>query len=311
MSPAPPFRLPSRDSAAHKGNFGRVVLIGGSRGMSGSIALSAMASLKSGSGLVSAVVPDRCLETVASFHPAVMTKPVCDDDRGRFGLAAAMEMVDSMRSADAVGIGPGMTTAPGSLRIVERWVGQRGSDSAGSECVQPMVIDADGLNCLAQLGLLGGLDGKAGSQSHLNLQLKTERLESVVLTPHAGELQRLTGAAASDRSGQVDAARRMADRTGVTIVVKGGPSVVVDGDQSWTCNTGNPGMATAGTGDVLTGVITSLLGQGMSPWRASCLGVWVHGRAGDLAAARLGATSMTALDVLDSLSDAFGDVLPR
>jgi NAD(P)H-hydrate epimerase len=279
--------------------------------MSGSIALSAMAALKSGSGLVSAVVPDRCLETVASFHPAVMTTPVCDDDRGRFGSDAAAQIAKHLSAADAVGIGPGMTTGPGSLRIVERWVGRRGSDSANNRCVQPMVVDADGLNCVAELGLLGGFGGKAGSQPHLNLQPKPERFESVVLTPHAGELQRLTGTPASDRAAQVDAARRLADRTGVTIVVKGGPSIVVGGDQSWTCDTGNPGMATAGTGDVLTGVITSLLGQGMSPWSASCLAVWVHGRAGDIAAARVGTTSMTALDVMGSLSDAFRGVSPR
>jgi NAD(P)H-hydrate epimerase len=255
--------------------------------MSGSIAMSSMAALKSGSGLVSAAIPDRCLETVASFHPAIMTIPIRDDDLGRFALHATTDVVARIESADAIGIGPGMTTGPGSIQIVERVLSGR---------PKPMVLDADGLNCLADLGFL---------------EIKSCNLESVVLTPHPGELERLTGVSAKNRQAQIEAAIRLAGRTGATIVVKGGPTVVVNCDQTYTNETGNPGMATGGTGDVLTGVITSLLGQGLPLWEASCLGVWIHGRAGDIAANKHGLISMTAMEVLDALADTFREINPR
>lgn len=279
----PPVSLPDRAADAHKGNFGRVTLVGGSRGMAGSIAMSSIAALKTGSGLVSCGVPDRSLETVAGFHPAVMTIPMSDDGQGRFGDDAAFAITKQIRGVDAIGCGPGMTTKSGSVRLVERLLGVRGV---------PRVLDADALNILAILGWSTAAafrPGDAVSQGPL------------VLTPHPGELSRLTGVSAGDRSGQVDAAIEISRQSGVVIVVKGGPTVVVGSGQTYTNATGNPGMATGGTGDVLTGVITSLLGQGMSAWDAARLGVWIHGRAGDRAAELHGAAGMTAMEVLDAL----------
>lgn len=284
MSPAlphsdPPFPLAPREPGSHKGTFGRVLLIGGSRGMAGSIAMSAMAAMKSGSGLVSVAIPNRCLETVASFHPAMMTIPISDDSDGRFGLDAASELLSKIDSYDAVAVGPGMTTEPGSIKIVESLI-----DAAAC----PVVLDADALNCLARLESAE--------------QLKLDR---VVLTPHPGELERLTGISRGQRDEQIAEASRFAKKSGATIVVKGGPTVVVNGQKSYLNQTGNPGMATGGTGDVLTGVIASLLGQGLMPWQASCQGVWVHGLAGDIAADRYGSISMTAMEVISSLGNAF------
>lgn len=273
----PPVQLVVRACDAHKGDFGRVLLVGGSRGMAGSIAMSAVAALKTGSGLVTAAVPDRCLETVAAIHPAIMTVPIADDSHGRFSLDAAGDVATMVGKYAAIGCGPGMTTGPGSLRLVERLLHQTGT---------PRVFDADAINCLVDL------DWKASRQSNL------------VLTPHPGELQRITGVSPKDREAEVKAAGELASQTGAIIVVKGGPTVVVRAGETWTNGTGNPGMATGGAGDVLTGVITSLLGQDLSPWDAARLGVWIHGLAGDIAAEQHGQSGMTAVEILASLPQA-------
>lgn len=279
MSSQPPFRLPARANDDHKGNFGRALLIGGSRGMSGSIALSAIAALRCGAGLVTAAIPDRCLETVASYHPCIMTIPLADDGDGRFSVDAAASLAGRISSATAIGCGPGMTTQAGSIAIVDRLLGARST---------PRVLDADAINVLATL----------------SLDESDSELGSLVLTPHPGELKRLTGTSSKDRDGQIDAAKSFAKRTGAVMVVKGGPTVVVSREQVWTNTTGNPGMATAGSGDVLTGVITALLGQRLSAWQAACLGVWVHGMAGDRAADQHGQAGMTAWEILETLPEA-------
>ncbi len=290
----PPIDLPPRRPDAHKGDFGRCLLVGGSRGMAGSIALSSIAALRMGAGLVTVAVPDACLETVAAFHPCLMTVPL-SDHQGVFGDAAATELIERLGGGsstaenrfDVVACGPGMTTAAGSVRIVDRLLRRRSL---------PRVFDADAINVIAGQGWLDG-DGAPSR----------EELGPVVLTPHPGELQRLTGVPASDRGAQIEAASELSRRTGIVIVVKGGPTVVVGDHQRWTNTTGNPGMATAGSGDVLTGIVASLLGQKgedgnrMSPWDAARLGVYLHGRAGDVAADRCGQAFMLASDVLEGL----------
>ncbi len=251
--------------------------------MSGSIALSAIAALRTGSGLVTAAVPDRCLETVAAFHPGVMTLPLANDTKGCFRIDAAAGLSSLVKKFDAIGCGPGMTAQPGAIQIVERLL---------QETV-PRVLDADAINCLAQIGW-----PQAGARSPF------------VLTPHPGEFQRISGVVASDRMAQINAAKGLADRTGIVIVLKGGPTVVVgstettNGQNQWTNTTGNAGMATAGSGDVLTGVITSLLGQGLSIWNAARLGVWIHGAAGDIAANQVGQTGMTSVEIAAALPEA-------
>lgn len=292
--PESPLPFPTRQSDAHKGDFGRVLLIGGSRGMGGSIALSSVAALKTGSGLVSAAVPDRCLESVAGFHPGIMTIPLADTDEGQFDLSARLPAFPAF---DAIGCGPGMRTGPGAIRIVESLLQQNH---------QFRVFDADAINVLSQHLLL---ESPALPQDQSTL----------ILTPHPGELARLTGVPPSDRKGQMDAAALLAKKHRLTIVVKGGPTVVVgrqniqhsDSDQSvqhYVNHTGNPGMATAGSGDVLTGIITSLLGQKLSPWDAARLGVFVHGLAGDLAASLHSQPGMTCLELLDCLPNAIGSL---
>lgn len=290
MTHHPPLRLPSRSSSAHKGNFGRLLLIGASRGMSGSIAMSALAALRTGAGLVTAAVPDRCLETVASFHPSIMTVAADDTDQGTFSVQAVAELSDRFSKVSAIGCGPGMTTGAGSIRMVERLLETRSV---------PRILDADALNCLA--GLLSS--GESVAETPMSLP-QGRAWGPLVLTPHPGELERLTGVPPTDSPGQLDAAKALSEAISAVIVVKGGPTRVVQSREVWTNTTGNAGMATAGSGDVLTGVIAALLGQGLSPWDAARLGVWAHGLAGDFAADVWGQIGMTSREILDSLPHA-------
>lgn len=270
----PPLFLPARSPNAHKGSFGRVLLIGGSRGMAGAISLAAMSALRCGSGLVTAAVPDRILETVASFHPCVMTMPLADTTPGVFDPQAANQLKPKFASFDAIAIGPGMGTFAGAQHLLD----------AILHVPTPKVIDADGLNILAlEKSRLGKLTGPC------------------VLTPHPGEWERISGIAAHDRKEQCQSAIRFANESGCTILLKGAQTFVTDGEQTYFNSTGNPGMATGGSGDCLTGVIAALLGLGLTPWNASILGAWIHGCAGDLAASRYGMAGMTPCELIQEL----------
>ncbi|TWT89532.1 NAD(P)H-hydrate dehydratase [Neorhodopirellula pilleata] len=284
MSTSPPTALPCPASDAHKGTFGRVLLIGGSRGMAGSITLSSIAALHSGSGLVSTAVPDSILGTVAGFHPSLMTIALpCSD--GKFALEAWRAIESQIEKQDAVGVGPGMTTGPGSIEIVRGLLQQRSV---------PVVFDADAINVIAK-------------QDWFNNSFATRSPQEpdIVLTPHRGELARLTGVPADAPEKQDEAAHGLAISAGITIVIKGGPTRVVGAhvDMNYTNDTGNSGMATAGSGDVLTGIIASLLGQGLSGWDAARLGVWIHGIAGDQTARRKSRAGMTSLHLVETLAE--------
>jgi ADP-dependent NAD(P)H-hydrate dehydratase len=281
-SPCPPLLLPNRERDSHKGNYGRVLLVGGSRGMAGSVSLSAMAAMRSGSGLVSVLIPDRCLETVASFDPCLMTVPAPDNPVGQFDTSAMNVFEAQSLAANAIGIGPGMGTSAGSIALVTL------------ACVMskvPRVFDADALNILSQASDDYQIDGPA------------------VLTPHPGEMKRLVGVSASDRDGQIEAAVELAASLNVIVLLKGAKTFVTDGNERWFNDTGNPGMAKGGSGDCLTGIITSLLGQGIPPYPAAKLGAYLHGRAGDLAAKAIGEAGMTPLDMLRYLPFAIQETI--
>ena len=288
----PPAAWPGRPVDGHKGTFGRVLLIGGSRGMAGSIALSSIAALHAGSGLVAAAVPDGILETVAGFSPAIMTIPL-PDARGAVSAEAWSAVQPRLAQQSAIGCGPGLTTGQGTVRLVEGLLSGRPA---------PLVLDADALNVIAQEDWLSRSD-----LWHAANEGKADQ-PAMVWTPHPGELARLTGVSPGDVDGQLDAAGELAKQTGAVIVVKGGPTKVVSCDDRgssatvWTNSSGNPGMATAGCGDVLTGVITSLLGQGLGAVDAARLGVWWHGVAGDRAAAATSLIGITSVDLLHHLA---------
>jgi len=274
--------LHKRSADSHKGDYGRVVLLGGSRGMTGAISMAGMAALRSGSGLVTLGVPEVCLDVVAGFAPAYMTHPLSCDSQGRLTVAAREQIASLVNGADCVAVGPGIGRSA-QLTALVAWMFQ--------VLPGPMVVDADALYALAQ---------------------RSEPLEDPggprVVTPHPGEFARLLGEETSDRDKMEMRAGQLAALHRVVVVLKGHRTLVTDGRQSSHNSTGNPGMATAGSGDVLTGVITALIGQGLEPFDAARLGVYVHGLAGDLAAARLGQVSMISSDLLDSLPQAFQQI---
>lgn len=272
--------LPPRRPEAHKGDFGRALLIGGSRGMAGAIALAGMSCLRSGAGLVKLAVPECILDTVASFEPSYMTVPLPCDSQGYLFIAAYQQLEPHLAAATCVACGPGLARSPEITQLVRLLY---------STAQQPLVLDADALNALAAAP--DGLAQPAGPR---------------VLTPHPGEFARLMKV---DRIGtrdeQIAAARSLSKKHSIVVLLKGQNTFITDGVREATNDTGNPGMATGGTGDVLTGVITALICQGLQPFEAAVLGAHVHGLAGDLAAAELGEVSLIASDLLAYLPQAF------
>jgi len=272
-------RLSPREPNSHKGDYGRVLLIGGSRGMSGAIALAGMAALRSGAGLVTLAVPDVCLETVAALDAAYMTLPLPCDQQGRIAATAKVELLARSASATCIACGPGLGSSS-ELQELVAWMYQ--------SLPQPMVFDADALNALA-----------------LHKEILNQAGGPRILTPHPGEFRRLIGKVTASSEELASDATRLATQWQAVVVLKGHGTLITDGQQSERNTTGNPGMATGGTGDVLTGVIAALVGQGLPPFDAARLGVYTHGLAGDFARDELGEVSLTATDLIDYLSDAF------
>jgi NAD(P)H-hydrate epimerase len=255
-------------------------LIGGSRGMAGAISLAGMATLRSGAGLVTIATADSCQPVVAAFEPSYMTIGLPSDADGRLAKTAHRPLLDAAAKATVVGCGPGMGRSRDLVQLVERLY---------FELPQPTVFDADGLNALAQ-------------QPHILNRAGGPR----ILTPHLGEFGRLVAKEGSmSDSERRERASDLAIRCNVVVVLKGHHTFITDGHRSEVNTTGNPGMATGGTGDVLTGALVALLGQGLDPFQAAHLGTYIHGLAGDLAAAELGQVSMIARDLLNFLPAAF------
>ena len=243
--------------------------------MAGAIALAGMATLRSGAGLVKLATATACQPTVAAFEPSAMTIALPCDEQGRIAGSARAIIVEAAAEATAIACGPGLGRSPELVELVG-WLYQN--------ITQPMVVDADALNALAQQPAV--LAKAVGPR---------------ILTPHPGEFGRLIGREKIELAERENLAKEFAKRTGVVLVLKGHRTVLTDGQQLALNTTGNPGMATGGTGDVLTGIITALLCQRMSPYDAARLGVHVHGLAGDLAAADLGQVAMIASDLIEYL----------
>lgn len=263
--------LPDRAGWSHKGDYGRILLLCGSRGYTGAPALAAMGALRSGAGLVYLGVPESiyAIEAMKLLESIVFPLP---DDLGMFSLGALEEIRHKLQKMDAVLIGPGMGQSSGTLELT-RLVLQTFPG--------PVILDADGINLLA---------------SHKDLL--RERTGPVILTPHDGEFSRLAGNPGADRTG---AAVSLARDLGAIVLLKGHITVITDGETVYLNHTGNPGMAVGGCGDVLAGIITSLCGQGLSPLEAAACGAWLHGAAGDACAKELGQYGMLPTDMLDVL----------
>ena len=275
----PKLKLRLRD--ANKGDFGKVCIITGSIGMSGAAALTGRAALRAGAGLVRVVTPKSVLPIVASIEPSFTTVPLAEDSSGRIAANAVNTILNLIPDNNCIAFGPGVGISQGVSSVLQRLLEQPGLR---------LIIDADGLNNLSKV-----------------TDWPSQTKADVILTPHPGEMKRLwTGLfrepIPADRRSQ---ATRFANKTGTIVVLKGAGTVVTNGEKVYINKTGNPGMATGGTGDVLTGVITALLGQGLSNFDAAVLGVYVHGLAGDIAAKKVGEVSLIATDVIDSLGEAF------
>jgi NAD(P)H-hydrate epimerase len=243
--------------------------------MAGAIALAGRAALRGGAGLVTLAVPAACQPTVASFDPCFMTWSLPDDLAGRIAVDARETLAPLVAGATCVACGPGLGRSDGLTALVG-WLYKA--------LPQPLVLDADGLNALAARP--AGLHAPGGPR---------------ILTPHPGEFRRLVGDPQQTIEQCRQAAVRLAARHQVVIVLKGHRTLITDGQRSVENSTGNPGMATGGAGDVLTGVITALVGQGLAAFEAAQLGVYLHGLAGDLAACEMGEVSLVASDLVQWL----------
>ena len=262
--------LPDRDKEAHKGNFGKNLLLCGSRGYTGAAYLAAMGALRSGAGLVFLGVPESIydIEAVKLNEPVVFPLP---DEAGKLSADAIPEILERLPAMNAVLIGPGLGQSEGTLAVVQAVL-------ENAQC--PVVLDADGINVMAA-----------------HKDILRGRTNPTVLTPHAGEFARL-GVNPADRAA---AAEEMARMLGCILLLKGHHTVITDGTSTYINPTGNPGMAVGGSGDVLSGIIVSLLGQGIGPLEAAACGAWLHGAAGDICAEEIGQYGMLPTDMLTVL----------
>lgn len=269
-------QLPIRPPDGHKGTFGRLLMVGGSSGMAGAVSLSGMSALRSGAGLVSLAVPESIAGSVSVMEPSYMTIPLKDDLHGRISEDAFPVLNTKLSVMDSAAFGPGLGRSSDLDQIVNQLY--RTSEL-------PLVLDADALNSLADQPEI--MSVHAGPR---------------VLTPHPGEFGRLLGVETSCvQSNREALTMEFAAKNQLTIVLKGPETIVTDGEQCYVNQTGNAGMATGGSGDVLTGIIVSLIAQKMSPVDASVLGVYAHGLAGDLAASELSQRGMIASDLIEYL----------
>ncbi|MBS0264325.1 MAG: NAD(P)H-hydrate dehydratase [Planctomycetes bacterium] len=266
-------KLPSRPDDSHKGSFGNALIVAGSRGMSGAAVLAGLGALRGGAGLTTLAIPVGVQSIVAGYEPSYLTVGLPEDASGRIALAASTEIFERAQQATAVAIGPGWGKS-GELVELARVL--------YTQLDKPLIVDADALNALASLP--EGLPATPPAPR--------------ILTPHPGEFSRLTGRDTAEiQADRESLAAAFASEHNLVVVLKGQGTVITDGQQAAINTTGNSGMATGGTGDVLTGLVVALLAQGVTPFDAAHLSVHVHGLAGDLAATELGKPGMTASDL--------------
>ncbi len=273
--------LPERPADGHKGTFGRVLVVAGSVGYTGAAALASSAALRSGAGLVYLATPSSLNDILESKLTEVITIPLPETAERSISREALAQMGSLLETVDALALGPGLSRNPETAELVRELVGR---------IDVPCVVDADGLNALA-------LDDVAGRGGDAPL----------VLTPHPGEMARLLKCGVADvQEHRDEIVRDAAARAGATVLLKGAATVSADPSGELFLNpTGNSGLASAGTGDVLTGIAAALLARGLKGLQAAALAAFIHGLAGDLAAERFGQTSMTAGDVLAGLPESF------
>ena len=260
--------LPDRDPWGHKGTFGRILLLCGSRGYTGAAYLSAMGALRCGAGLPFLGVPESiyAIEAVKLNEPVVFPLP---DEKGMLSIFAVPEIEKRLPQMDAVLVGCGLGQSPGTFAVVKTVLEQ-------ARC--PVVLDADGINVLAA-----------------HKDILRGRAYPTILTPHEGEFLRFGGTVGEDC---MASAAHFSREWNSIVLLKGHRTCITDGTLGYRNETGNPGMAVGGSGDVLAGIVVSLLGQGMKPLEAAACAAWLHGAAGDLCAEEIGQFGMLPTDML-------------
>ncbi|MGA2102300.1 MAG: NAD(P)H-hydrate dehydratase [Candidatus Sulfotelmatobacter sp.] len=271
-----------RPADSNKGKYGHVLVIGGAVGKAGSVAMAGMSALRAGAGLATVATAKSALATVAGFRPEVMTEPLPETEAGTISASAAGQIQELAKGKSVLAIGPGISRFPETVGLVRALVGK--SDI-------PIVLDADGLNAFE--GKTDELSGKG-------------RL--LVITPHPGEMARLAGCSIAEvQKDRLNTARKFAREHDLIVVLKGYRTLVVQPDgEAWVNTTGNPGMSTGGTGDILTGMVAAMIAQNpQNAMLAVCAAVYLHGLAGDVMRESLGEHSMVATDLLRGLPEAF------
>ncbi|MFO7900028.1 MAG: NAD(P)H-hydrate dehydratase [Planctomycetota bacterium] len=268
---------------AHKGSFGHVLVVGGSRRMMGAALMCSAAATRSGAGLCTLACPDSMQPIVPLFTPTTMSIPLAETVAGSIALGAWPQIEAFFGRATVCAAGPGLSRNRSTRQLVHRIV---------RRCPLPLVLDADGLNALA-----GAAD------------LVREANVPVVLTPHPGEMARLTGRSIGEvQENRRRAACRLSERVGAVVVLKGAGTVVAGEEKVYINRTGNPHMASGGTGDVLTGMVAGLLAQGLGPFDAARTAVYWHGLAADRAPNAAGPGAVTATDILDEMRSSASDL---
>lgn len=269
--------IAKRNDNSHKGTYGRVAIIAGSRGMTGAPFLSSQGALRTGSGLVYTIIPES-LETVMSIKlTEAIIRPIKDKDTGHFLKDSIEPIIKEVKEMDCIALGPGIGVDKDRIQLVSEII---------RDIKVPMVVDADGINCIAE-----------------NIEILNQGKGPIIITPHPGEMARLLNKDIQ----QIEKNRQyysqyISEKYNIIVVLKGNKTIVTSPEgQTYINKTGNPGMATAGSGDVLTGIIASLLGQRLDPFDAAKLGVYLHGLAGDITRDRLGEYGMIANDIIEAI----------
>lgn len=272
--------LPKRPDDANKGTMGTLLNISGSYAMAGACTLSSLGALRSGVGLLKVALPKSIYPIVASTVYEAVYLPLDDNDSGTVDINSLDFLIDTAKNSSAVLLGCGLKLCDETTHFVKSFV---------TVCNTPMVIDADGINAVA-----------------MNIDVLNDSKADIVVTPHPKEMSRLTGLSVERiQKDRVEVAEKFARKYSVTVVLKGKDTIVTDGVRTRINKTGNSGMAKGGSGDVLSGIIASLMAQGVDSFEASCIGVYVHGFAGDLASNNLSRISMLPRDIINHLPQAF------
>lgn len=270
--------LPERKMKTHKGSYGRLAIIAGSRGMSGAPYLSSLAALRTGTGLVYTVVPEYIEDIMSIKLTEAIVKPVKDDKKGYFTRNSLKDILNIIENMDVIGIGPGIGVGEDRLHIIEEIINNYNN---------PIILDADALNCLS-----------------INPDILYNKNKEIIITPHPGELGRLLGKSTEEiQENRIFYSKYTADKYNVVVALKGSKTVVAcpGSEDVYINGTGNPGMATAGSGDVLTGMICAFVAQALNSFDSAKLGVFTHGLAGDLSKLEKGEYGLIATDIIDNI----------